>query len=81
MILALDCARHAQMFSGSADLDLATARPGSFALSPSEGMVRELRRDYERIAGMVIGTPPRFDSVIGSIHELEDQLNREAARR
>jgi hypothetical protein len=79
--LALDCARHAQMFFGSPDLDLATARPGSFALGPSEGMVRELRRDYERMTGMIIGPAPGFENVIQSIRALEERLNRNAKRR
>ncbi len=79
--LALDCARHARMFFGSPDLDLATARPGSFTLTPSGGMIRDLRRDYERMAGMVIGPTPKFESVIESIHALEEQLNRDVTRR
>jgi len=74
--LALDCARHARMFFGSPDLDLATARPGSFALTPDERMARDLRRDYERMAGMIIGPAPDFESVIESIRNLEEQLNR-----
>jgi hypothetical protein len=43
--LALDCVRHTRMFFGSPDLDLETARPGSFALTPNESMIRDLRRD------------------------------------
>ncbi len=79
--LALDCARHARMFFGSPDLDLATARPGSFALTPSEAMTRDLRRDYERMTGMIIGPAPGFESVIESIHTLEEQLNRSTTHR
>jgi Nucleotidyl transferase AbiEii toxin, Type IV TA system len=75
--LALDCARHAQMFFGSPDLDLDTARPGSFALAPDEGMTRDLRRDYERMSGMIIGPVPAFEKVIESIRTLEERLNRQ----
>jgi len=74
--LGLDCGRHARMFFGSPDLDLATARPGSFALNPDEGMTRDLRRDYERMTGMIIGPAPAFESVIESIHTLAERLNR-----
>jgi Nucleotidyl transferase AbiEii toxin, Type IV TA system len=76
--LALDCSRHAHMFFGSPDLDLATARPGSFALAPDEGMIRDLRRDYERMSGMIIGPAPGFENVIDSIRTLQDRLNRHA---
>ena len=79
--LALDCARHAQMFFGSPDLDLPTAHPGSFALTPSEGMTRDLQRDYERMTGMIIGPVPGFDNVIESIRTLEERLNRDARNR
>ena len=73
--LARDCVRHAKMFFGSPDLDLETAHPGSFALSPNEGMVGDLRRDYERMAGMIIGAAPAFESVMESVRTLEDRLN------
>ena len=79
--LAADCARHAQIFFGSPDLDLHTARLGSFALTPSEGMIQHLRRDYERMTGMIIGTAPRFETVIESIQKLEERLNRGFTRR
>jgi hypothetical protein len=78
--LALDCARHAHMFFGSPDLDLESARPGSFALTPDEGMTRDLRRDYERMSGMIIGPVPAFEKVIESIRTLEERLNRHANR-
>ena len=37
-------ARHVLMFFNSADLDLLHARPGSFAIAPTPGMVDALRR-------------------------------------
>jgi hypothetical protein len=48
------------MFFGSRDLGLDTALPGTLALTPTEGMLEELRRDYARMAGMIIGDVPRF---------------------
>ncbi len=76
--LGQDCVRHARMFFGSPDLDLETARPGSFALIPNESMARDLRRDYERMTGMIIGPAPAFESVVESISTLEERLNRKA---
>ena len=76
--LGRDCVRNARMFFGSPDLDLEKAHPGIFALVPSEGMIGDLRRDYERMAGMIIGPAPAFNSVIESIHALEERLNRNA---
>ncbi len=73
--LARDCVRHAQMFFGSLDLDLESAHPGSFALAPNEGMLGDLRRDYGRMAGMIIGPVPAFESVMESVRALEKRLN------
>jgi hypothetical protein len=74
--LAEDCARHARMFFGSPDLGLNAACPGKFTLAPTKGMLEDLRRDYGRMAGMIIGEIPRFEDVIESIRELETVVNR-----
>jgi hypothetical protein len=37
--MADDCVRHARMFFNCADLDLASAVPGNFALTPHDGML------------------------------------------
>jgi hypothetical protein len=39
-------------------------------------MIGELRRDYDRMTGMIIGDPPEFDNVMASIGVLEEALNR-----
>jgi len=69
--LALDCARHALMFFNSADLDLLHARPGSFAITPTHGMVDALKRDYQAMAGMIFGGVPEFADVLEAIRQLE----------
>lgn len=74
--LAEDCASHARMFFNSPDLGLDQAAPGTFSLKPADGMIGELRRDYDRRAGMIIGDPPEFDEVMASIGVLEEALNR-----
>jgi hypothetical protein len=74
--MAMDCVRHARMFFNRPDLDLASAVPGSFALTPHDGMLADLRRDYEAMSGMVFGPIPTVDEVVVAIAELEQSLNR-----
>ena len=64
------------MFFNSPDLGLGTAAPGTFSLSPNGAMAEELRRDYGRMAGMIIGDPPRFEDVMMSVASLEAELNQ-----
>ena len=73
--MAEDCVRHARMFFNRPDLDLASAVPGSFALTPHDGMLADLRRDYEAMSGMVFGPIPNVDEVVAGIGELEQTLN------
>jgi hypothetical protein len=74
--MAEDCVRHARMFFNRPDLDLSSAVPGSFALTPHGGMLADLRRDYEAMSGMVFGPTPTVDEVVETIAELEHRLNR-----
>ncbi len=74
--LGAECVRHARMFFNRPDFNLQTASTGTFALTPVEGMLKALRRDYDSMAGMIIGPPPRFEDVLSSIAEIEDRLNR-----
>ena len=74
--MAEDCVRHARMFFNRPDLDLASAIPGSFALTPHDGMLADLRRDYEAMSGMVFGPIPTVDAVVAAIVELEQRLNK-----
>jgi hypothetical protein len=74
--MAKDCARHARMFFNRPDLDLASAVPGSFALTPHDVMLADLRRDYEAMSGMVFGPIPTVDAVVAAIADLEERINR-----
>jgi hypothetical protein len=74
--LAVDCSRHARMFFNRPDFRLQSAVPGEFALTPTHGMLHALRRDYERMAGMIFGPVPDFDAVIHSIESFEAQVNQ-----
>lgn len=62
-------------FFGSPDLGLDTAAPGTFVLGPTEDMLADLRRDYERMAGMIIGAVPESDEVTQSVREVERRVN------
>lgn len=74
--LGAECVRHAQMFFGRPDFNLAAAVPGTFRLAPAGRMVDALRRDYEAMVGMIIGPAPDFDAMMASAATLEAQLNR-----
>jgi hypothetical protein len=76
--LCRDCVRHARMFFDRPDFDLATAVPGTLALSPSPAMAEPLRRDYGRMAGMIMGAVPEFNEVIVRIREFERRVNAPA---
>lgn len=73
--LAIDCARHARLFFGSADLGLDVAVPGTFTLTPSSAMRDSLVKDYEAMAGMVFGDVPPIDAVLESARRFERILN------
>jgi len=75
-ILALDCARHARLFFGSADLGLDLAARGSFTLVPSLTMRDALIRDYSAMTGMIFGDVPELDVILQSTTRLEQILNR-----
>jgi hypothetical protein len=74
--LAVDCSRHARMFFNRPGFGLEHAIPGSFTLSPAEGMLDALRGDYERMAGMIFGPVPDFEAVIRSINSFETAVNQ-----
>jgi hypothetical protein len=73
--MAEDCVRHARMFFNRPDLDLASAIPGSFSLTPHDGMLADLRCDYEAMSAMIFGPIPTVDEVAVAIAELERRLN------
>jgi len=76
--LALDCARHARLFFGSADLRLEVAAHGSFTLTPSDVMRDALARDYDAMSGMIFEPPPPIDDVFQAIADLEQHLNTDS---
>ena len=73
--LGEDCARHARMFFNTPDFDLDQAAPGTLSLAPSAPMLDALERDYDAMAGMIIGAVPAFAEVMAVISALEQRLN------
>lgn len=73
--LAIDCARHARLFFGSADLGLDIAAPGTFTLTPSLMMRDAIERDYEAMTGMIFGHIPQLDAVLDSAERFEQIVN------
>jgi Nucleotidyl transferase AbiEii toxin, Type IV TA system len=73
--LGADCVAHAKMFFNSPDLDLASATPGTFTLSPSDKMLAALTQDYAAMAGMIFGDVSALDDVLASVADLEIRLN------
>ncbi len=73
--LAIDCAHHARLFFGSADLGLEIAAPGTFTLTPSHAMREALEKDYEAMSGMVFGDVPPLDTVLYSAEHFEQIVN------
>lgn len=75
--LGEDCARHARMFFNTADFDLDQAVPGTLSLAPSPAMRDALDRDYNAMAGMIMGAVPAFTEVMAAIVALEHRLNED----
>lgn len=73
--LGADCVAHARMFFNSPDLDLGSAEPGSFAVSPAPDMLKPLEADYQAMSGMIFGDAPEFEAVMDSVRRLEARLN------
>ncbi len=71
----IDCARHARMFFDRPDYDLASAAPGSFAITPINGMINALNRDYENMTAMIFGAAPDFAEILASIGKIERIAN------
>ena len=79
--LAKDCARHARLFFNSGDLDLASAKPGTFALAPLPEMDVQLRRDYVAMSGMIFGNVPAWEDILSEISRCEEMINTPAIGR
>ena len=73
--LGADCVRHARTFFDRRDYDLASAKPGTFAIAPTDLMVESLARDYANTTPMIFGAAPAFEDILASANEIEDTIN------
>lgn len=73
--LAENCVNHARTFFDRPDYDLGSAKLGTFAIAPVEGMIGALRRDYRNTAAMIFGQPPEFTAILESMQRLDRALN------
>jgi hypothetical protein len=69
---------HARMFFDRPDYDLASAVPGSYALTPHDTMTDALRRDYDNTRTMIFGDPPTFADILASVAKIEGRINADA---
>ena len=77
LALGADCVAHARMFFNSPELDLASAAPGAFALTPTPEMRAALAQDYQAML-TIFGDPPSFDDIMASMADLKTRLNAAA---
>lgn len=77
--LAADCAQHARLFFGNADLGLDTAKSPTYTLVPTPAMRDALAKDYEAMAGMIFGDVPSLEAVLASIEALNNIVNSGSA--
>ena len=73
--LGADCVYHARMFFDRPDYDLASAVPGTFAITPTGAMVHALENDYANTTAMIFGAAPAFEEILASIEEIERIVN------
>ena len=67
------------MFFKMPDLNLATAAPGSFTLSPNPEMASALARDYAAMSGMIFGAAPDVNDILEAVSDFEKQVNADQA--
>jgi hypothetical protein len=63
------------MFFNNPDFDLIHAVPGTLTLAPPPAMLEPLERDYDAMAGMIMGAVPPFADVMDAVSALERRVN------
>jgi nucleotidyltransferase AbiEii toxin of type IV toxin-antitoxin system len=53
-----------------------TAKPGSFHLVPPGFRLNELERDYREMRPMFLKEPPKFESIVSELSDLEKKINQ-----
>jgi len=73
--LGADCVRHARMFFDRPDFDLASAKEGTWAITPTAKMREALERDYANTVSMIFGASPSFASITEAIVKIDEVAN------
>ncbi len=70
------CRQHKELTFRAPDHRYDRAVPRSLRLVPEADMRKKLTSDHERMSTMIFATPPKFETVVTSIEDLERFLNR-----
>jgi len=73
--LLADVVKHKQMFYPSKRARYDLAKPASLRLAPPKERMEALARDYKSMGVMIIGDPPRFESIMELLGGLESEIN------
>lgn len=65
------------LFFGSGWAQYKLAKPGTFRLIPPEARLPDLKRDYQAMRDMYLSAPMPFESILETLAELEERINRE----
>jgi hypothetical protein len=61
------------MFFNTPDFNLDEAAQGTWSILPTPPMTAALERDYNAMAGMIMGSIPTFAAVVDAVSSLEDR--------
>lgn len=67
--------QHKQIFYAAAWARYDLAHRPTLMLYPHGNRIQDLREDYRRMAGMIFGQPPTFDSILQTLQALQDEIN------
>ncbi len=67
--------QHKRLFFAQAWANYETATPGTLRLVPPSERLNALRQDYDAMQTMIFGEPPRWDTILQKLRELEDRIN------
>ena len=67
--------RSKSLFFRDAKASYETAKIGSLRLAPHSELLKNLKKDYDAMNEMFMGKYPTFDEIVGSLANLEKQIN------
>lgn len=73
--LLTQVAHHKSVFFKSAKANYEGAKPGFLRLTPNDGLIAALRKDYAGMREMIIDDAPTFDEILATIETFEAEIN------